>query len=136
MDLDSVPRDDPSNAIALELNTCSHLKDFRMSLKATGNPNEYAVERYGACLWPELMNDVIVFKEGTLPNPRYLHLHACVVDVLQRNGAGNVIDKILGCLPYRTRHPEGLQGVLTTLGLRYSLVTTFQLPQSDFDALV
>ncbi|PBK67130.1 hypothetical protein ARMSODRAFT_976853 [Armillaria solidipes] len=36
MDLDSVPDDDSSNAIALELNTCSHLSDFRMSLKATG----------------------------------------------------------------------------------------------------
>ncbi|PBK95821.1 hypothetical protein ARMGADRAFT_1077348 [Armillaria gallica] len=83
MDLDSVPRDDPNNAIALELNTCSHLSDFRMSLKATGNPNEYAVERYGECLCLVLMNDVIVFKEGTLPDPRYLHLHACVADVLQ-----------------------------------------------------
>ncbi|KAK0421833.1 hypothetical protein EV421DRAFT_1745857 [Armillaria borealis] len=138
MDLDSIPRDDPSNAVALELNTCSHLRDFRMSLKATGNPNEYAVERYGASLWPVLMNDIIVFKEGTPPDPRYIHLHACVADVLQRSGVGSVIDKILGCLPYpsRTRHPEDLQGVLTTLGLRYSLITALQLPQSDFEALV
>ncbi|PBK95833.1 hypothetical protein ARMGADRAFT_1028102 [Armillaria gallica] len=133
MDLDSVPCNDPSNAIALELNTCSHLSDFRISLK---NPNEYAVERYGQCLWPVLMNDDVVFKEGTSPDPRYLHLHACVADVLQRSGAGSVIDKILGCLPYRTRHPEDLQGVLTTLGLWYSLITALGLPQSDFEALI
>ncbi len=35
VDLDSVPYDDPSNTIALELNTCSHLSGFRISLKAT-----------------------------------------------------------------------------------------------------
>ncbi len=65
--------------------------------------------------------------------PRYLHLHACVANILQRSGAGSVIDKILGCLPYpsRTRHPEDLQEVLTTLGLRYSLITALQLPQID-----
>ncbi|SJL17724.1 uncharacterized protein ARMOST_21285 [Armillaria ostoyae] len=36
VDLDPVLCDDPSNALALELNTCSHLSDFRISLKATG----------------------------------------------------------------------------------------------------
>ncbi|KAK0244631.1 hypothetical protein EDD85DRAFT_979322 [Armillaria nabsnona] len=138
VDLDSIPCDDPSNAIALELNTCSHLSDFRMSLKATGNPNESAVERYGACLCPVLMKDAIVFKEGTPPDPRYLHLHARVANVLQRSGAGNVIDKILGCLPYpsRTQHPEDLQDGLTTLGLRYSPITALWLPKIDFYALV
>ncbi len=112
---------------------------LRYSAPFTREPNEYAVERYGACLCPVLMKDAIIFQEGTLPDPRYPHLHACVADVLQGSGAGSVINKILGCLAPLSesdtasrRSPE----VLTTLGLRYSLITALGLPQSDFEALV
>ncbi|KAK0244648.1 hypothetical protein EDD85DRAFT_932689 [Armillaria nabsnona] len=106
----SVP---PSN---LELNTCS---TFRIAIE---NSSEYAVERYGEFLWwPVLINNVIVVKEST--TLRYVHAYT------------HEAEREL-CLPYRTWHPEDLQGVLTTLGLRYSLISPSQLPQIDFGALV
>ncbi|KAG7444093.1 uncharacterized protein BT62DRAFT_251463 [Guyanagaster necrorhizus] len=139
VDLNSVPNDDPSNAFACELNTDIHFSNFRMSLKETTNADEYTVETYGQCLWPRYFKKVVTFKEGTLrPDPRYLHLHACVADVLQKSGAARVIDHILKCLPQKRRPADivDLQGVLNILGLRYSLVAAFQFPLFESGFLV
>ncbi|KAK0244658.1 hypothetical protein EDD85DRAFT_785037 [Armillaria nabsnona] len=94
------------------------------------NADEYTAETYGERVWLVPIKNRIVFEGDAPPDPGYLHLHACVADVLQRSGAGKVIDKILRCLPEQKCPADlvDLQRVLDILELRYSLVAAFKLP--------
>ncbi|SJL17709.1 uncharacterized protein ARMOST_21269 [Armillaria ostoyae] len=122
--------DGPHNAIASQHDIGMFFNNFLFSLKPTTNPDEYTAETYGERIWLVPIKSRIVFEGDTPPDPGYLHLHACMADVLQRSGAGKVIDKILKCIPERTCPADiiDLQQVLDTLGLRYSLVAAFELP--------
>ncbi|KAK0244662.1 hypothetical protein EDD85DRAFT_1018290 [Armillaria nabsnona] len=121
---------DPAmNLDALQHDMGMFFNKFLFSLKSTTNPNEYTTETYGERVWLGSIKNRIVFDGDTPPDPRY-HLHACVADVLQRSGAGKVIDKILQCLPEQKCPVDivDLQRVLDILELRYSLVAAFKLP--------
>ncbi|KAK0244689.1 hypothetical protein EDD85DRAFT_208600 [Armillaria nabsnona] len=116
--------DGPHNAIASQHDMGMFFNNFLFSLKPTTNPNEYTALTYGEHIWLVPSKNRVVFEGDTPPDPGYLHLHACVADVLQRSGAGKVIDRILQCLPERTCPADivDLQRVLDILELRYSLV--------------
>ncbi|PBK60154.1 hypothetical protein ARMSODRAFT_735347 [Armillaria solidipes] len=120
--------DGPHNAIASRHDIGVFFNDFLFSLKSTTNAHEYTMETYGERVWLVPIKNRIVFKGDTPPDPGYLHLHACVTDVLQRSGAGRVIDKILQCLPEQKCSADivDLQRVLDILELRYSLVAAFK----------
>ncbi|PBK95893.1 hypothetical protein ARMGADRAFT_1010808, partial [Armillaria gallica] len=122
--------DGPHNAIASQHDIVMFFNNFLFSLKPTRNADEYTAETYGERVWLVPIKDRIIFEGDTPPDPGYPHLHVCMADVLQRSGAGKVIDKILQCLPGQKCPADivDLQRVLDILELRYSLIAAFKLP--------
>lgn len=129
----------------LMLDSMVHMEfgQFRLIFEATGAPNHYRIKPFPGIVTSAIQNlpksRLVNFRvhkgNWDLPDPRLLHIHACIGKFLHRSGQGKVIDKLLqnfercGGLA-----PSGSFNIEELLAARLSLLPSNVKETPDYEA--